>query len=296
MALFFYGLSTSFSIRSSLSLHQSFKINYMDTNEIIRLFTNGPIDFEDIESKKLECTYGIQLVQKSTSRSDTRHNQSDKDWIVNQVLGWGGSLKDEYPYRWDITSDASVVCHRSNFVEFLFFDLIVLSKEEQDTIFKEKEKAELEALERARIVDILTPVLIHQMMPFSKVHTGFLEINYGIHLKQIKRGMHMNMRYKPRNGSENWVANQVLCWGSNTGWDITTDGKIACCRINYDDYVNFEIEVLTNEQIEEYKKKNIVDPTDALKKLQVLKKMFDEGLITINEYDLKKEELLKLYH
>lgn len=23
---------------------------------------------------------------------------------------------------------------------------------------------------------------------------------------------------------------------------MMTDGKIACCRINYDDYVNFEIE------------------------------------------------------
>ena len=78
------------------------------------------------------------------------------------------------------------------------------------------------------------------MMPFSKVSCGYLETNFGIHLKQTQRGMHMNMRYKPRYGNINWVANQVLCWGSNTGWDITTDGKIACCRINYDDYVNFE--------------------------------------------------------
>ena len=91
-------------------------------------------------------------------------------------------MSDEYPYRWDITSDASVVCYRSNFVEYTFFDLIVLSKKEQNTIIEEKQKAELETLERARIVDILTPVLIHQMMPFSKVNTGYLESNYGIHL------------------------------------------------------------------------------------------------------------------
>jgi hypothetical protein len=134
------------------------------------------------------------------------------------------------------------------------------------------------------------------MMPFSKVHTGFLEINYGIHLKQTQRGMHMNMRYKPRYGNLNWVANQVLCWGSNTGWDITTDGKIACCRINYDDYVNFEIEVLNPEQIEVYIGKDQVKADDAFNKLLVLKKMLDTRLISFQEYALKKEELLKLYN
>ena len=268
----------------------------MDTNEIIKLFTNGAIVFEDITSKRLECAYGIQLVQKGKSRFDTRHNNSNLEWMVNKELGWGGSMKDDYPFRWDITSDASVVCYRSNFVEYIFFDLIVLSKVEQDDISKEKEKAELEALERARIVDILTPVLIHQMMPFSKVHTGFLEMNYGIHLKQTQRGMHMNMKYKPRYGNINWVANQVLCWGSNTGWDITTDGKIACCRINYDDYVNFEIEVLTNAEMEAYKGKDHANADDSFKKLQVLKKMLENDLISMQEYALKKEELLKLYN
>ena len=265
----------------------------MKTNEIIKLFTNGAIVFEDIESKRLECAYGIQLVKKSKSRFDTRHHQSDKDWIVNQELGWGGSMKDEYPYRWDVTTDANVVCFRNNFVEYTFFDLILLSKEEQDTIIKEKEKAELEALERARIVDILTPVLILQMMPFSKVHTGFLEINYGIHLKQTQRGMHMNMKYKPRYGNINWVANQVLCWGSNTGWDITTDGKIACCRINYDDYVNFEIELLSQDQIEEYKSKELHNDDELLKRLKFLKTMLEEDIITPAEYDKKKIEFLK---
>jgi hypothetical protein len=250
----------------------------METNEIIKLFTNGTIVFEDIESKKLECNYGIQLVQKGKSRFDTRHS-SKLNWIVNQVLGWGGSLKDEYPHRWDITSDASVVCYRSNFVEFIFFDLIVITNEEKNIIIKEKEKADLESVERARIVEVLTPVLILQMMPFSKVHTGFLEINYGIHLKQTQRGMHMNMRYKPRYGNVNWVVNQVLCWGSNTGWDITTDGKIACCRINYDDYVNFEIEVLTPQEINEYKAKELENTNELLKRLQFLKCMLEDDLI-----------------
>lgn len=264
----------------------------MDKNKIIELFTNGAIVFEDIISKRLECNYGIQLEQKGKSRFDTRHNNSNIEWIVNKELGWGGSMSDDYPNRWDITSDASVVCYRSNFVEYTFFDLVVLSKEEQANIIKEKEKAELEALERGRIVNILTPVLIHQMMPFSKVHTGFLEINYGIHLKQTQRGMHMNMKYKPRYGNINWVANQVLCWGSNTGWDITTDGKIACCRINYDDYVNFEIEVLTQDQIEEYKERTNTFPKDIAEKFEVLEILYNSKLISKGDYNNKKKNLL----
>ena len=248
----------------------------MDTKKIIQLFTKGSIIFDDILSKKLECTYGIQLVQKGKSRFDTRHHFSNLHWIVNQELGWGGSMSDDYPFRWDITSDASIVCYRSNFVEYIFFDLVVISKEEQDTIIKEKELADIEALERARIVEVLTPVLILQMMPYNKVHTGYLETNYGIHLKQIQRAEHRFMRYKPRYGKENWVANQVLCWGSNTGWDITTDGKIACCRINYDDYVNFEIEVLSPEEINEYKAKELENTNELLKRLQFLKSMLEE--------------------
>jgi hypothetical protein len=118
-------------------------------------------------------------------------------------------------------------------------------------------------------------------------------MNYGIHLKQTQRGMHMNMKYKPRYGNINWVANQVLCWGSNTGWDITTDGKIACCRINYDDYVNFEIEVLTQEQIEKYKSKELHNDDELLKRLKFLKTMLEEDIITPAEYDKKKTALIK---
>ena len=69
-----------------------------------------------------------------------------------------------------------VIFYRSNFVEYTFFDLIVLSKKERDNIIKEREKAELEALERARIVDILTPVLIHQMMLLVKCILDILKL------------------------------------------------------------------------------------------------------------------------
>ena len=48
------------------------------------------------------------------------------------------------------------------------------------------------------------------------------------------------------------------------------------CRINYDDYVNFEIEVLTPEEINEYKAKELENTTELLKRLQFLKAMLEE--------------------
>jgi hypothetical protein len=83
------------------------------------------------------------------------------------------------------------------------------------------------------------------------------------------------------------MSNQVLCWGSSTGWDLTRDGKIACCRINYDDYVNFEIEILSHEQIKEYEVKmetnRPVKPSieDRLVTLELLN---SKGMLSAEEY------------
>jgi len=265
----------------------------MKQSQIIKLFTKGEVNYEDLENQILEVSFGFKLVQVDKTRFDTRHRQTSKDWILNKELGWGGSLSDDFPNRWDITSDASIVCYRNNFVEYTFFELVKISLDEKFEIEKQIKIQEEEKNIASNIVETLTKVLVQEMMPFSKVSSGYLETIYGIHLKQTQRGMHMNMRYKPRYGNINWVANQVLCWGSNTGWDITTDGKIACCRINYDDYVNFEIEVLTGDQIEEYKKLHPEELSDSFKKMQVLKSMLDAGLISLHEYSIKREAILK---
>jgi hypothetical protein len=268
----------------------------MKQSQIIKLFTKGEVNYEDIENQILEVSFGFKLVQVAKTRFDTRLSQTSKEWMVNKELGWGGSLSNDFPNRWDITSDATMVCYRSNFVEYVFFELIQISLDDQIEIEKKLLIEKAEKLIRNKVVDTLTKVLIHEMMPFSKLSTGYLEIEHGIHLHQIKRGMHMHMRYKPRNGSETWVANQVLCWGSNTGWDITTDGKIACCRINYDDYVNFEIQVLTQDQIEEYKMLFPNNSFDKLDKILILKSMLEEGLITQEQFDFKRLKILKLYN
>jgi hypothetical protein len=59
--------------------------------------------------------------------------------------------------------------------------------------------------------------------------------------------------------------------------------------------VNFEIEVLSNEEIKEYKEKEQMNADDSFKKLQVLKKMLENNLITPIEYDKKKTELINMY-
>jgi hypothetical protein len=91
------------------------------------------------------------------------------------------------------------------------------------------------------------------------------------------------------------MSNQVLCWGSSTGWDLTRDGKIACCRINYDDYVNFEIEILSPEQIEEYKAKMV--SSEAAKpsveeRLITLDGLNSKGLLSADEYVQKRALIL----
>jgi hypothetical protein len=91
------------------------------------------------------------------------------------------------------------------------------------------------------------------------------------------------------------MSNQVLCWGSSTGWDLTRDGKIACCRINYDDYVNFEIEILSTEQIEEYKN-NLASSAAAKpsieERLITLDTLNSKGLISADEYVNKRALIL----
>jgi hypothetical protein len=51
--------------------------------------------------------------------------------------------------------------------------------------------------------------------------------------------------------------------------------------------------VLTNEQIEEYKSKELHNDDELLKRLKFLKTMLEEDVITPAEYDKKKTELIK---
>ena len=151
---------------------------------------------------------------------------------------------------------------------------------------------EAEKIKRDEALLVLKEKLIMNMPSLNYLHSGDLEINHGIHLKEIKRGMHMNVRYKPMHGNTGWVVNKVLNWGSAIGWDITLDGKFVCCRVQYDDYINYSVEILTEEEIESYKTK--FQQTDKLliNRLTTLTEMFDRKLIVESEYQQKKTEIL----
>lgn len=262
------------------------------------LFIDGEITKEDMIDKNMEIKYRIRLIEMDRSRFDRRLNSglNDRTWILaNEDLGWG--VHNTYSticntHRWDLTTDGTLACFRMTFVDYIFYDVEYLTKEEQDELIKQKEIIDLDTKKQVQVRDLLTDLLVYNMYPLGKLSSGELETKYGIHLHQLQRGMHMNMHYKPQYGKVGWVANVVLGWGSNTGWDITLDGKIACCRVNYDDYINFEIQILSEEQIQNYKEQFAQPINSLVNKIATLKLMHEQNLITAQEYMEKKREIL----
>jgi hypothetical protein len=104
-----------------------------------------------------------------------------------------------------------------------------------------------------KTLEELEQLLIRNCYPFSKINSGELESSLGVHLEQIERGPHEEITHKPSDIHDGqWIKKTVLSWGPNTGWDIKSDGSIALCRVDYDDYINFKIKYLTEEEKLEY--------------------------------------------
>lgn len=269
--------------------------NKISPDFIVDLFQKNSFTLDDVKDGIFPRIYGFDLIEIKRNRFDCRYSITNKPWVIYGELGWGGSLEEYYPNRWDITYDASILCYRYTFVDYIFYEVKAIDVMEQQRLKDLKLLEDQEKAIRQKVLDDLTPVLVHQMLPFNQVYTGLLETKYGVHLKQIQRGMHMHMKYKPRYGNVGWVSNQVLCWGSSTGWDLTRDGKIACCRINYDDYVNFEIEILSPDQIEEYKAKmesNAPVKPSIEERLVTLEQLNSRGLLSADEYNSTRAMIL----
>ena len=58
-------------------------------------------------------------------------------------------------------------------------------------------------------------------------------------------------------------------------------------------HINFEIEILTESEIEDYKAKFSKSDNMLIDRLTTLKTMFDKGLISTEEFDDKKKEILE---
>ena len=94
---------------------------------------------------------------------------------------------------------------------------------------------------------LLTKLFVNGYYPYSKVVQGDLEKDYGIKLVELCRSPFngtLKYRYDDRN---EWLGpRKPLSWGSNTGWNVMANCQIALCRVEYDDYINFEI-VFSND-------------------------------------------------
>jgi hypothetical protein len=64
--------------------------------------------------------------------------------------------------------------------------------------------------------------------------------------------------------------------------------------VDYDDYINFEIEILSPAEIAEYKKQFGKPDEQLVNRLATLQQMLDKQLISEAEYQQKKKELLDL--
>jgi hypothetical protein len=97
----------------------------------------------------------------------------------------------------------------------------------------------------------LAKFLIIKYYPYSLVESGAVEEKFSVTLKEIFMGEYMELSrflddldksYRIHVDSEAWVHKTALVFYSNTGWDLTMDGKYAMCRTEYDRYHVFEIQ------------------------------------------------------
>lgn len=200
---------------------------------------------------------GIRLIEICATINDPR----GYNWFENRTWTIKDTLFDECNYpnnktkengKWDMTEDGDFLCHRWHGNTYFIYKVEKLHENELKWYLGNNTNNE-ETTIRQTLKPILSEMLIQKMMHFDRVFTGEFESKYGIHFKLILRGEHQRMRYKPTHNNVEWIKYGTLGWGSYHGWALTTDLKIACCRVDYDVYYNFIIEVLDDEQKEFYK-------------------------------------------
>ncbi len=263
--------------------------------KLSQIFIEEKFGAPSADNDYLGVNHGIQItaIYDPMHQLRTSYQCGEEGWLRPENLTIeNGLLKIIDAPHWDVKKDGSQIMHCWGPMNFYFYTIEELTQEETNQLKEEKIRKDIEKIKREQALSILTEKLVQKMPSLNYLFTGDLEINYGIHLKEIKRGMHMHMPHKPRYGSTGWVANQVLGWGSNLGWDITLDGKIVCCRVHYDDYINFEVELLSDEQKETYKLKYQQTDKSLINRLATLTEMFEKKLITETNFQEKKTQIL----
>lgn len=249
-----------------------------------KIFIEGnPIDESSFDFKELELS-GIRLTRVYETHVDPRKSgaYNNYHWSLGFDLYEKVNHSGQTKQQWDMTVDGDYLCFRLAFNTYIIYEVEELDEYQIEWIQQPELTYEEENKRRESILPLLVKVLIDGRYPFVNLKTGELESKYGIHLKMIQKGPHRHLKYKPNSSGTAWFSNQVLSWGrSDNGWDITLDGKIACCRVEYDEYYNFEIEILGEKQKIYYEKKfqinklKIGDLEDAIYELdeETLRKM-----------------------
>jgi hypothetical protein len=240
---------------------------------------------------------GIRLVQAYCGAKDPRTAElwMSKEWQLKGKKYQDRASGKEIPTRWDMTTDGELLCFQLSSSSYYLFEVEAMDEQQIAwAVSPPLSQAEMEK-QRLDLVITLGRILVSKNMPFEKLSTGDLEMEHRVHLRRIQRATYKHPPHIPQYKDSDWLRDNVLSWGSATGWDITLDGRIACCRVGYEDYYVFLIEPLADQQISYYKKKfGVRDHIDDLS--DAVKKYTDEQGIEMLEFlqlllaELKKEE------
>ncbi|MFM2190043.1 MAG: hypothetical protein RL491_429 [Bacteroidota bacterium] len=91
--------------------------------------------------------------------------------------------------------------------------------------------------------------IVETFLPINQIDS--LKNKFGIQLERVFRDDWRGVRHwcskegysEPgyAGGCSGWYNGNPLVWGGVCGWDVTSDGKYALCRMAYEDYHMFKV-------------------------------------------------------
>ncbi len=108
------------------------------------------------ELGEFEINHGLRLQRLASSRFDRRceYAKAANPWLLNEPLGWGSSsfTVAQYPHRWDMPVDGSMLCFQLQFVEIVFYTVTQIASSEMAALQKQQTDQLADALLRAELL------------------------------------------------------------------------------------------------------------------------------------------------